>query len=94
MSESAATIVWTDYMRYRAMLRGFDLAKIESIVRYSSERYVDSATGRLIAVGRHNDVLVLVPYEAEEGVITPITIHVATRGQIRLRLSTGRFTHE
>ena len=29
-------IVWTDYMKYKARLRGFDLAKIEEIVRHSS----------------------------------------------------------
>ena len=47
-----ATIVWTDYVKYRVRLRGFDLAAIEHIVRHSAERYVDTATGRLIAVGR------------------------------------------
>jgi len=30
-----STIVWTDYIKYRAKLRGFDLEKIEEIVRYS-----------------------------------------------------------
>jgi uncharacterized protein YuzE len=28
-------IVWTDYMKHRVRLRGFDLAKIERIVRHS-----------------------------------------------------------
>ena len=35
MTESHIEIIWTDYMKYRARLRGFDLAKIEHIVRYS-----------------------------------------------------------
>lgn len=48
-------IIWTDYMRYRAKLRGFDIAKIEHIMRYSSERYVDTATGRTVVVGRHDN---------------------------------------
>ena len=38
-------IVWTDYMRYRAKLRGFDLEKLEQIVTHSTERYYDTETG-------------------------------------------------
>ena len=33
------TIVWTEYMRYRPDLRGFELNKIEKVLRYSTERY-------------------------------------------------------
>lgn len=33
-----ATIVWTDYMKYRLSLRGYDLATVEKILRYSTER--------------------------------------------------------
>ena len=84
-------IVWTDYMKYRARLRGFDLAKIEHIVRYSAERYFDTATGRRVVVGRHNNVLVMIAYQADEDSITPITIHATTRSQIRFRIRTGRF---
>jgi hypothetical protein len=87
-------IVWTDYMKYRARLRGFDLAKIEHIVRYSSERYFDTATGRIVVVGRHDNTLVIIPYEADEGSIALITIHATTRQQIKFRLKTGRFTNE
>ncbi len=86
-------IVWTEYMKYRARLRGFDLAKIEDIVRHSSERYLDTATGRLVAVERHDKMLVMIPYEVDEDSITPITIHATTRQQINFRLRTGRFTH-
>jgi hypothetical protein len=59
--EPTVAIVWTDYMEYRARLRGFDLAKIEQIVRYSSERYFDTITGRAVAVGRHDEILVVIP---------------------------------
>jgi hypothetical protein len=86
-------IVWTEYMRYRARLRGYDLAKIENIVRYSNERYLDSVTGRRIVVGRHDSTLVMIAYEESEGVMTPITVHAMTRQQINSRLRTGRFTH-
>ena len=34
-------IVWTEYMKYRLGLRGYNLATVENILRYSSERYVD-----------------------------------------------------
>jgi len=87
-------IVWTDYLRYRAGLRGFDLARIEEIVRYSDERYVDTATGRLVAVGKHALQLAMVPYEIEEDVIRPVTVHATTRTQIEARIKSGRFTHE
>ena len=87
-------IVWTDYMEYRAELRRFDLARIEQIVRYSAERYVDNFSGRLIAVGDVEGTLVMIPYEVESKTITPVTVHATTRQQINLRLKTGRFTHE
>ena len=92
--ESHVEIIWTDYMEYRARLRGFDLAKIEQIVRYSSERYVDTVTGSLIAVGRIDDLLVMIPCDTEQGSITPVTIHVTTRQQINFRLKTRRFINE
>ncbi len=84
-------IIWTDYLRYRADLRGFDLAVIEHIVRFSEERYLDSTTERMVAVGRHGDHLIVVPYERDGETVTPVTVHVTTRQQISLRLRTGRF---
>lgn len=87
-------LVWTDYMRYRVRLRGFDLATVEHIVRYSTERYMDTATGRLVAVGRHDQCLVMVPYEREGNVLTPVTIHVTTRQQVNSRAKSGRFLNE
>ena len=59
-------IMWTDYIKYRVKLRDFELAKVEHIVRFSPERYIDTATGRLIVVGQHGDRLVMIPYEAED----------------------------
>ncbi len=88
------TIVWTDYMKYRVRLRGFDLAKIEEIVRHSPERYFDTVTGRHLVVGRHGKILVVIPYEMDEDSITPITVHATTRQQINFRLRTGRYTRE
>lgn len=87
-------IVWTEYFQYRTALRGYDLAKLERIVRHSSERYFDTETGRTIVVGRHDRRLVMIPCEVEGDVITPVTVHAVTRQQIRFRLRTGRFTHE
>jgi len=92
--EPRIQIVWTDYIKHRVRLRGFDLAKMEHIVRFSSERYIDTVTGRLIVVGRHDDRLVMIPYEIVDGSITPVTIHATTRQQIRFRLRTGRFSNE
>jgi len=80
-------------MKYRANLRGFDLTKIEDIMRYSAERYFDTITQRMIVVGRHDDRLVLIPYEEKGNEVTPITIHTTTRQQINFRLKAGRFKH-
>ena len=88
------TIVWTDYLRYRAKLRKFDLDKTEDIIRYSPERYSDMATGRRIVVGKHDNTLVMIPYKADENSITPVTIHVTTRQQINFRIKTGRLANE
>lgn len=87
-------IVWTEYLQYRVKLRGFDLDKLESIVKYSTERYNDTETGRSVVVGRHDSQLVIIPYEVDKDIITPVTIHATTRQQISFRLKTGRFIHE
>jgi hypothetical protein len=86
-----ATIIWSDYLRYRASLRGFDLARIEEILRYTQERYYDIETGRMIAVGKDGNCLVAIPYEEEGDTLTPVMIHATTRQQIQLRLSNGRY---
>ncbi|MCW5882055.1 MAG: hypothetical protein KIS91_14085 [Anaerolineae bacterium] len=82
------TLNWTEYLRDRAALRGFDLALLENIVQYSTERYFDTETGRHVVVVRHDDQLILIPFELEGDQITPVTVHAITRQQIRFRLST------
>ena len=94
MADEGYRIVWTEYMQYRAKLRGFDLNRIEQVVRYSNERYVDTVTGRFIAVGLVDDILVMVPCDTEQGSVTPVTIHTTTRQQISFRLTTKRFVNE
>ncbi len=87
-------VAWTEYLKYRAALRGFDLDRIEQIVKSSRERYMDTATSRRVAVGRCGRTLVLIPYELREDTMIPVTIHATTRQQIEFRLKTGRFVHE
>ena len=65
-------IVWSDYMKYRAKLRGFELSKIENILRHSGERYFDTVTRRLIVVGKDDNRLVIIPYEIHGNEITPL----------------------
>jgi hypothetical protein len=84
-------VIWTDYLKYRVELRGFELATIEQIVLFSEERYFDTATLRMIAVGRHTGWLVMVPYEEKGETVIPVTIHSTTRQQINLRVKTGRY---
>lgn len=81
-------------MRYRAKLRGFDLDKLEHIVNNSTERYYDTETGRLVVIGRHDNILVIMPYEENESDITPVTVHAITRQQVNFRLNSGRFIYE
>jgi hypothetical protein len=90
-------ILWTDYLRHRALTRRVDLAVIEHILRFSSEQCFDTVTHRtvthrMVVVGRHGSHLVMVPYEQEHDTVTPITVHATTRQQINVRLRTGRFT--
>ena len=83
-------MIWTEYLRHRARVRGFDLAVIEHIVRFTSERYFDVDTRRMVAIGRHRRSLVLIPYDEDEQTMTPVTIHATTRQQLTFRLRQGR----
>jgi hypothetical protein len=87
-------IIWTEYLKYRARLRDYDLNVIEQVVRYSTERYYDTATFRRVAVGRHDKQLIAVPYDSDDNSITPVTVHAIVRPQVAIRIKTGRFVHE
>ena len=87
-------ITWTDYLKYRAALRGFELDKLEVIIRHSTERYLDTETGRHVVIGRHNLRLVMIAYDIENDTMIPVTVHTITRQQIRFRLNTRRLIHE
>ena len=87
-------IVWTDYLKYRAGLRGFDLLIVEKILRFSEERYLDTVTGRRVVIGRHVGLLIMIPYEQVADDVIPVTIHATTRQQINFRLKSGRFQNE
>jgi hypothetical protein len=88
-------IVWTDYFKYRVKLRGFNLSSVEEILRYSTEKYYDTVTDRLVIIGKDANVLVMIPHEIdEENTITPITIHATSRQQINYRVKSGRFQNE
>ena len=88
------TCIFTDYLKYRAELRGFDLNLIENIIRYSQERYIDSETYRFVVIGEHGNKWVMIPYEETETTVAPVTIHATTRQQVKFRLTTGRFVYE
>ena len=78
-------------MRHRAQVRRFDLKTVEQIVQFAEERYFDTVTQRRVAIGRHGNRLVVIPYEQDGESFTPVTIHATTRQQIAFRLRTGRF---
>ena len=81
-------------MKYRTKTRGFDTDTIEHILTSSGERYYDTSTLRMVAIGKHDTRLVLIPYEKDNGDIVPVTIHATTRKQINFRIKTGRFVNE
>ncbi len=87
-------IIWTNYIQYRAKLRGFDLTRLEQIMTRSTERYYDTETGRVIVVGHYGNALVMIPCDVNESGITPVTVHTTTRQQINFRIKTGRLTNE
>lgn len=91
---SETEIVWTEYVKYRLDLRGYDPAMVEQILRYSLERYVDTVTGRSIVIGRHKNLLVMIPYDLRQQTTTPVTIHATNRQQINSRIKSGRFSNE
>ena len=88
---SMKPIVWIDYLAFRAQQRGFDLAELERIIRYATERYFDTQTLRRIVIGRCENILVLIAYDEDDDAITPVTAHAVTRQQITTRVQTGRF---
>jgi len=87
-------ILWSNYMMYRLELRGFNQKQVEKILRYSVERYYDVETQRMVVIGRHDDRLVMIPYEQKINTVTPVTIHSISRQLIKLRLKSRRFTNE
>ena len=85
-------IIWTDYLMYKARLRGFNLSNIEDIIRHSSERYFDTSSRRHIVVGKDAKVLVVIPHDIDEfDTVPPITIHAITIIHINYRVKSGRF---
>ncbi len=86
--------IFTEYLKYRAETRGYDLGKIEDILKFSSERYIDTITNRMIAIGKHDKRLVMIPYEVGQNSIKPVTVHATSRQQISFRLKTGRLKNE
>ena len=85
-------VFWTKYLIYRAELRGFDISILEHILRYSEEKYFDTATRRMVAVGKHRGNLVMIPYDITDDLtVTPVTVHATTRQQVAYRIKSGRF---
>lgn len=50
MVGSQIAVIWTDYLKFRAAMRGYELATIEKIVRGAEERYLDTVTLRTVAI--------------------------------------------
>ncbi len=80
------------YFLYRLKIREYNIEKVESVLRTSSEVYFDTHTGRDIKVGKHDNDLIMIAYDVEQdGSITPVTVYKITRKQIRYYLKEERF---
>ena len=82
--------IFSEYLKYRTEARGYDLGKIEDILKFSTEKYLDTITNRMIVIGKHDKRLVMIPYEISKNSLKPVTIHATSRQQINFRLKTGR----
>ena len=49
---------------------------------------------RVVAIGRHEKLFVMIPYELKGRTLTPVTIHATSRQQINSRIKSGRFKNE
>jgi hypothetical protein len=94
MSAAKIEIIWTEYLLYRAKLRGFNKDILEEIIRFSAERYFDTTTRRKVVIGKHGTKLVIIPYDQTNSQLVPVTVHSTSRQQLRFRLKTGRFIRE
>lgn len=49
----------------------------------------------MVVVGKHDKILVMIPYDVAEDkngeLITPVTVHATSRQQIRFRINSGMF---
>jgi hypothetical protein len=66
-------IHWTSCLKFRAQLREFGIKTLASILRNTPERYTDAATGRRVAIGKHGNTLVAIPYDIHEDAVIPVT---------------------
>ncbi len=87
-------IKWTRYFQNRCIQRHFSIEKAEKVIRYSTERYFDIDTSRRIVVGSFDNRLILIPYDEDDNIITPVTIHETDRKQINFRIKNGRFVRQ
>jgi hypothetical protein len=72
-------------------MSGLRIIKAEHIIQYSTERYFDIDSSRQIVVGFIDKRLIVIPYEENDNIITPVTIHETDRKQINFRIKNGRF---
>ncbi|MBW2740214.1 MAG: hypothetical protein JRE64_15525 [Deltaproteobacteria bacterium] len=58
------------------------------------KRYPDNFFNLVVAIDRHEKLLVMIPYEQKGRSLKPVTIHATSRQQINPRIKSGRFKNE
>jgi hypothetical protein len=85
--------------RSRLLHRRINIAP-DRIVRFEEDGIecvsdtFDTETGRTVIIGRHSELLVLIPIEAEGATIIPVTVHATTRQQINFGCKPAGFEYE
>ena len=89
-------IEYSKHIENRMILRGIKHELPKIIVEEAEEKFLDVATGYLIAVkeielyGKSREVIVAY-IEREENVVKLLTIHPLKKGQKKNRVKTGRW---
>ena len=83
----------TGYFRDRCRARQYTSERILEILRTSTERYYDHESGRMVKIGIHVKDLVIVVYDQDNNVVTPVTVYETSRQQIRSLINEGRLAY-
>ncbi|OGC04196.1 hypothetical protein A2276_06280 [candidate division WOR-1 bacterium RIFOXYA12_FULL_43_27] len=93
-------IKYSNHLRERIRLRELPYNLAKDVLIFAVERYYDTATHYLVAVGKNKykkkmrDLAVIYREDAASKILEAITIHPLKHGQKENRIKTGRWTRK